>query len=177
MGGSLSGANNSFAAYRTKYASRDPDLSNMRFADELRLLTPADGYEELSFPPCAAAKTGAAPRKEREAEVTKYLWVVAPTAVPFALELLPDVRFERGRLSHTNLTGGGPAHSGGEMWFTDHSIIIMNGGSGRYPPRSVDELDEVAKAFKSVGYKVAHMGWDNETSSPARYLRGDPQWL
>jgi hypothetical protein len=33
------------------------------------------------------------------------------------------------------------------------------------------------KAFKSVGYKVAHMGWDKELNAAARYLRGDPQWL
>jgi hypothetical protein len=63
------------------------------------------------------------------------------------------------------------------MWFTDASIIIMNGGSGRYPLRSAEELDDVAKAFKSVGYKVAHMGWDKELNAAARYLRGDPQWL
>jgi hypothetical protein len=149
----------------------------MRFPDELRQLTTAEGLEELAPPPCATAKTGTAPRKAKQAESTKYLWVAAPTTVPFALELLPDVELQRGRLSHTNLTGGGQAHSGGEMWFTDEAIIIMNGGSGRYPPRSADELDDVAKAFKATGYKIAHMGWDSETNKPARYLRGDPQWL
>jgi hypothetical protein len=159
------------------YPSREPDLANKRFDDELRQLTTAEGLNELQLPPYGAANIGAAPRKAREAESTKYLWVVAQSNVPFALEMLPNVKFERGRLSHTNLTGGAPAHSGGEMWFTDPSIIIMNGGSGRYPPRSTDELDDVAKAFKAIGYKVAHMGWDTETSAPARYLRGDPQWL
>jgi hypothetical protein len=53
----------------------------------------------------------------------------------------------------------------------------LNGGSGRYPPRSAEELDDVAKAFKAIGYKVAHMGWDAGTNAPARYLRGDPLWL
>jgi hypothetical protein len=173
----LAGTDTSFEAYRKKYASRDPDLTNKRFADELRQLTTAEGLNELAPPPCAAAKTGNPPTGAKEAESTKYLWVVAPTSVPFALELLPDVGLQRGRLSHTNLTGGGRAHSGGEMWFTDASIIIMNGGSGRYPPRSADELDDVARAFKAVGYKVSHMGWDKETNRPVRYLRGDPQWL
>jgi hypothetical protein len=173
----LGGADASFEAYRQKHASRDPDLANMRFADELRQLTTAEGLNELASPPYAPAKTGNPPRRAREAESTKYLWVVAPTTVPFALESLPEVRLQRGRLSHTNLTGGGPAHSGGEMWFTEASIIVMNGGSGRYLPRSAEELEDVAKAFKAVGYKVAHMGWDNELQVPARYLRGDPRWL
>src|ERR1700730_8073499 len=126
----LGGADASFEAYRQKHASRDPDLANMRFADELRQLTTAEGLNELASPPYAPAKTGNPPRRAREAESTKYLWVVAPTTVPFALESLPEVRLQRGRLSHTNLTGGGPAHSGGEMRLTEASIIVMNGGSG-----------------------------------------------
>jgi hypothetical protein len=152
-------------------------LANQRFADELRQLTSAEGLNELESSPFAAAKTAAPPRKAGEGETTKYLWVVTPTNVPFALELLPEVQLQRGRLSHTNLTAGAQAYSGGEMWFTDPSIVVINGGSGRYPPRSVIELNDVAKAFKATGYKVAHMGWDREIDAPARYLRGDPQWL
>jgi hypothetical protein len=173
----VAGSDTSFEPYRKKYASRGPNLANKRFDDELRQLTIAEGLNELAPPPCTAAKTGAPPSMAKEAESTKYLWVVAPSTVPFALELLANAKLQRGRLSHTNLTGGGRAHCGGEMWFTDVSIIVMNGGSGRYPPRSMDELDDVAKAFKAVGYKVAHMGWDEDTNTPARFLRGDPQWL
>ena len=47
----LGGADASFEAYRQKHASRDPDLANMRFADELRQLTTAEGLNELASPP------------------------------------------------------------------------------------------------------------------------------
>jgi hypothetical protein len=116
----LGGADASFEAYRQKYASRDPDLANMRFPDEIRQLTTAEGLNELAPPPYAAAKIGNAPRQAREEESTKYLWVVTPTNVPFALESLPEVGLQRGRLSHTNLTGGGPAHSGGKCGSPKH---------------------------------------------------------
>jgi hypothetical protein len=105
------------------------------------------------------------------------LWVIGPEKIPHALEFLPDVAFHRGYLSHTNLTGGAPAHSGGELWFTTASSIVINGGSGRYPPRSPEELEAVAAAFKGVGFQVASMGWDEEINAPARYLRGTPNWL
>lgn len=55
--------------------------------------------------------------------------------------------------------------------------IVINGGSGRYRPRSPDELESAAKAFKESGYKVASMGWDTGVDAPARSLRGDLKWL
>lgn len=173
----LIGTEKTFESYRTKHPARAPNLANQKSADELRQITTAEGLHELAPPPCATAKVGTPPKQAREGVAAKYLWVVASTSVPFALEQLPNAQLDRGYLSHTNLTGGAQAHSGGEMWFTDPSIIIMNGGSGRYPARSADELDDVAKAFRATGYKVAHMGWDIELNAPARYLRGDPQWL
>ena len=69
----LGGIDASFEAYRQKYASRDPDLANMTFADELRQLTTAEGLNELAPPPYAAAKTGNPPRRARAAEIYKIL--------------------------------------------------------------------------------------------------------
>jgi len=166
-----------FANYRGTYPVRGPDRSRIASNDELRQLTPAEGLRELAPPPCADVITGSPPYAPRTQSREKYLWVIGPEKIPHALEFLPDVAFHRGYLSHTNLTGGAPAHSGGELWFTTASSIVINGGSGRYPPRSPEELEAVAAAFKGVGFQVASMGWDEEINAPARYLRGTPNWL
>ncbi len=62
------------------------------------------------------------------------------------------------------------------MWFVDSGTLVFNGASSRYQPRSPCELDSIALAFKACAYKVAHMGWDDDSGKPARILRGDPQW-
>lgn len=166
----------SFADYRRRFAARAPDLATKRDDDELRQISSSEGLEELASPP-SSALTGVPPRNQGASGTAKYLWAIAPGAVPFALEDLPGARLARGRLSHTNLTGGGLAHCAGEMWFTEPSRLIINGGSGRYPPRSEAELQGVARSFKSTGFEIAHMGWDVGVNRAARYLRGDPAWL
>jgi len=166
-----------FSAYRTTYPARPADVSRVRFDDELRQLTEAEGLRNLDIPPCTNVVFGGPPSSDGEAAAEKYLWTVLPSSIPFALELLPGVPFQRGRLAHTNLTGAREAHSGGEMWFKDSESIFINGGSGRYGPRSPEELEAVAKAFKESGYKVASMGWDVGVNAPARSVRGDPKWL
>jgi hypothetical protein len=170
--GTLAGSTQIFAAYRKKFSVRPPDLSRMKFEDELRQITLAEGLQSLTAAPNEGAKIGAAPTKARESEDTKYLWVISAEDVPLALERNNAVKLQRGYLSHTNLTGGADAHSGGELWFTDVSVLILNGGSGRYPPQTEAELEQAALAFKAMGYKVANMGWDSGTDSPVRYLRG-----
>src|SRR5262249_20746089 len=144
----LKDVNEAFAEYRQSYPPRDPDMSRVVSNDELRQLTGDEGLRELTPPPCEDVVCGQPPYVPNTRLEEKYLWVVSPEAVQYALELLPGVIFQRGRLSHTNLTGGHPAHSGGEIWFIDPSSVVVNGGSGRYPPRSPDELDAAAQAFK-----------------------------
>jgi hypothetical protein len=173
----LAGSTQIFAAYRKKFLARPPDLSRMKFDDELRQITLAEGLQSVIAAPNEAAKTGTAPTKAGESEDTKYLWVISVEDVPLALERDNAAKLQRGYLSHTNLTGGADAHSGGELWFTDVSVLILNGGPGRYPPRTEAELEQAALAFKAMGYKVANMGWDSGTDSPLRYLRGDPKWI
>jgi hypothetical protein len=166
-----------FTDYRKTYPARDPDLSRLGSNDELRQLTPAEGLRRLAPPPCSGVVTGSPPYAPQMQSKEKYLWVIGEESIVHALEQLPDVAFQRGYLSHTNLTGGAPAHSGGELWFTTASSIVINGGSGRYQPRSPAELEAVALGFKGVGFRVASMGWDEEIKAPARYLRGTPAWL
>lgn len=171
---------NNFMLHRKRYPARPPDLRMLRNRDELNSIGPADGLFEFMPPPADGVVLGSAsnPKTDRaESEKTKYLWVVAQEGVPAALECPKGgTRLSRGRLAHTNLTGGHDAHTGGELWFFDPESIILNGGSGRYGPRSPNELDSVARAFKAAGYKVASMGWDDE-AGPSRYLRGEPEWI
>lgn len=175
---SASSVNEAFEAYRETYPERPPSLAKLKYDDELHQITSADGLLELSLSPMTNVSLGPAPRNPNEAKDRKYLWVVANSNLPVSLENGPNRAFlSRKYLSHTNLTGGGPAHSGGELWFEAPTSIVINGGSSRYTPRGLDEVKEVAGALKACGYEVAHMGWDDEAWSSDRFLRGEPIWI
>jgi hypothetical protein len=166
-----------FAEYREKYPARAPDPEEITSADELRQLTEAEGLRNLTPPPCEGIILGHPPYEFGASTSEKYLWAIGMREVPYALELLPGVAFVRGRLSHTNLTAGAHAHIAGELWFVEPSSIVLNGGSGRYPPRSPHELEAAALSFKVCGFRVASMGWDPETARPGRFVRGALDWL
>jgi len=167
-----------FQQYRNDFAARDPDLSRQRSGDELWAITEAEGLLELCVAPAPNVVTGCPPKARDESQDCKYLWAVGTDTVPYALEHGDNCNhLSRGYLSHTNLTGGKPAHAGGEMWFIDNTTLVFNGASSRYQPRGLQELDSLAKAFKQCAYKVAHMGWDDGCGRPARILRGEPEWI
>ena len=83
---------------------------------------------------------------------------------------------QSGVIKHTNLTGGAPAYSGGEMVMLDEKTMVINGQSGRYGPRSERELDAAAKAFRQSGYHVWCMGYDNEAGYPLPF-GVMPRWV
>ncbi len=166
-----------FDSYRQKYSLRQPDLSKLRYKDELDLIGIGDG---LSFfpPSMPVSMFGPVPKFRNDGKERKYLWSVSPSNVPFALENGANRnKLSRGYLSHTNLTGGLPAFSGGEMWFIDDNTVVINGGSSRYLPRGVEELADVSLAMKACGFKVGHMGWNFGTKRFARFKRGEPTWV
>jgi hypothetical protein len=168
----------SFRVYRESYPVREPHLATKRDDDELRLLNAVEGLQTLNVAPAQSPILGLPPSLQSAAGTNKYLWVVAMADVPIATERLQaGVKLSRGCLSHTNLTGGTVAHCGGELWFADDSSIIVNGGSGRYPPRDAAELEQIAISFKLAGYRTASMGWNDETNRSYRTLRGEPQWI
>ncbi|WP_051327015.1 hypothetical protein [Desulfatibacillum aliphaticivorans] len=170
-----------FEDHRSVYPARNPDLKRQQYPDEVTQIGAEEGLFEIEFPCPEKIKFGAAPKSredEAKAMQTKYLWVVAMENVPAALEYCGNGRhFERGRLSHTNLTGGKAAHTAGELWFYDARTVVINGGSSRYKPRNSEELASAAQAFRDAGFSVASMGWDNETAREFRFLRGEPEWL
>ncbi len=95
----------------------------------------------------------------------RRLWVVRPDDVVHALEECEfGAKRSAGRVKHTNLTGGDPAFSGGELLFLDDSTLIVSGDSGRYGPRNADEMRDAALAFKESGYEVYSMGYDSEAN-------------
>jgi hypothetical protein len=166
-----------FEQYTNTYSSRLPDLSRVQNQDELRLLTESDDVREMEFSPAVDFETGIPPQERSDDGLNKYLWVVRAQNVPRILESGPAGRsLTRGRVAHTNLTAGEAAYCGGELWFRDTRSFWMSGGSGRYPPRSSDELEFMVKLLTGCGYSVCSFGWDQEVNGPARFLRGEGSW-
>lgn len=166
--------------YRGRFPARLPIASRISHPDEIKELGHEAGVCKLVVAPAEAADLGHPPIRDRGENTNKHIWLVAPLDVRYALEVSETLPYigHRGRcLTHTNLSGGAKAHCGGELWFLDKASIVINGGSGRYPPRGEDELDAAAHLFLEYGYKTAHMGWEQEVNRPCRYLRGEPQWL
>lgn len=167
-----------FSEFRMTYPLRAPDATKIRNQDELKLIPL--GHERLVFPADVQAANltySDAPRSHID-RGELYLWVVAANDATFALESTPfGHQLETGKVKHTNLTGGADAHCGGELWFISESQVLVGGSSGRYGPKSEKELADVAMAFKSEGFQVASLGYDEETGYPATVLVGEPKWL
>lgn len=97
--------------------------------------------------------------------VPRRLWVVREADVVHAEE---ECAFGKALASsaikHTNLTGGGPAFSGGEFLMLPDDTLVVSGDSGRYGPRTADEMQDVAIAFRNAGYTVYSTGYDQEAN-------------
>ena len=145
----------------------------MRNDDELRLLCREDGVQSLGVAPANAVSVGKPPRA-MNGGTNKHLWAILPESMPYILEdSKAKVLLLSKRITHTNLTGGKEAHSGGEMWFCDELSMWMSGASGRYPPRDKEELEMICQSIREMGYQVASLGWDDEAMGPVRVIRGE----
>ena len=112
---------------------------------------------------------GEPPSSRNGACDNRYLWVIDASGVPHVLESpMPVVG---GALpKHTNLTGGGTAYPGGELWFESASKIYVSGGAGRYHPINEAQLDCAVCVFKEFGYTAVSLGWDHDTGKARRRL-------
>ena len=98
-----------------------------------------------------------------------YIWVIDENGIPYVLdESLAELCGRRPK--HTNLTGGRMAYAGGEMWFEAVDKLYISGGSGRYEPCSVGQLEDSRRVFESLGYSVSSLGWNPVRGKPARVL-------
>ncbi len=173
--------------HREKYPERAPNSANVKYEDEKYQIGQNEGLFEFVFPTINGIIFGAPPSSiadVNQCNSSKYLWVVALTTFPAALENPSNkITLKGGRLTHTNLTGGVNAHTAGELWFCDSRTIMINGGSSRYTPRSSDELLSVAQTIKSAaefaGYEVsvASLGWDDESNRPIRMRTEKEIWV
>lgn len=160
----------SCAEFSTKHPPQGPNKPP-ETEDQLRKLTPDDGVLLLTSPPFPDPVPGRPGFAEG-----RHLWVILPEEVPVLLETAPCVRpppLQSGCAKHTNLTGGGPACCGGELWVDDVSphLLYVNGKSGRYRPRSPAELADAMKVFEELGFQVVSAGWDEENDIPAQLFR------
>jgi hypothetical protein len=143
--------------------------------DESRLLEADDGMGTLpSY--VLAAETVTWPGQSLEQKDGKHLWVILPEEVRLILEVAPQVRpppLTLGVAKHSNLTGGAPACCGGELWVdaVDRKKVYANGGSGRYPAKDPQHLEDAMRVLAFFGFEVISAGWSIENDCPERIFR------
>lgn len=168
------------ATYRSKFAAK-PMKRPEDNSDEIRQMTLADGMNEFpqaQAPASIFARHMSVPSTHSNAPEARHLWVIRSQDFPVALEDCPwGKALQSGRIKHSNLTGGDPAHSGGEIWFIDDDKVAINAASGRYGADSEQEFAQIVDALRRSGYRVASMGFDLDNKSIAnRVFAGDPVW-
>jgi hypothetical protein len=156
-----------FSAYFAHFEKRLPDLTRMQHRDELDDYSADPECFKLTPSPFTIHETGKPEGKDYEEK--KHLWVIKDNEVPVMHEKgRVGKRLTRKKLSHTNLTGGKEAYAGGEFWCYNN-IIYINGGSSRYQPRNLIELDEIKLSLERAGFTVCCAGW--EGNIPSRSFR------
>ena len=131
----------------------------------------SDGMRHLNTAPVEGAFQVGKPRRSNSDDaIDCYLWVIDERGIPSISEA-PLKRIGPGRLHHTNLTGGGDASVGGELWFETADALYVDGSSGRYPPSSPAHLAHAVRLFEAAGFTVNSLGWDEETDQAFRFLR------
>lgn len=170
----MSSASPIFDQYREKFVARPPNLANQLHNDEVSDLR---ANLEVQLFPLAPLPYEVRLSQDFADDGQKYLWLIGEADVPYSLEKGPlGLSTQRRKLSHTNLSGGSNAHCGGELWFADAERVVMNGGSGRYCPRSAAELECIADCMRLAGYKVVSCGWDDENKVPKRKAPRVLEW-
>ena len=151
--------------FRCRYPPRPPNDVDYHEPHEWILL---QDLSLLPRAPAAGVMIGGSPPRYRNGRTTfLYLWVIDLSGIPYILEYaLPELGGNPPK--HTNLTGGNPASTGGELWFHTESSLFLSGKSGRYGPRDEQQLADAVTVFEDYGYDVLSLGW--EDGQPRAYL-------
>lgn len=167
-----------------KYPPRNPNLTPERNTpSQLEPLSEKHGVHSVEKSPATWAKLTNNTLDYNQIRERKllYLWVIINTEpyVRCINEYNPlALTKERTRVCHTNLTGGAPACAGGELFFLEQSVLYINGASGRYPVTSNEQLQEVARVFARMGYRVGSVGFSPDTGKPRRCFRAsNVEWF
>ena len=153
---------------RQHYQLRRPERPSK--AQQSLKIGPQDGLRRLQAAPISSVAFGRPPRHSTERGCNTYIWVIDDSGVPYVLEG-PMPRLNGHEPKHTNLTGGGNAYVGGQLWFQDTRSMYVSGGSGRFPPTSEQQLDTAIDVFESFKYAVTSLGWNHETGRARRVLQ------
>jgi hypothetical protein len=159
------------AAFLEKYPPRPPQRQPAN-DDEVRPLGESDGVRRLGLSP--AENPAGCERPTKKGAPGCHLWVFDHTGIPYLLELAEVVPpLQSGLVKHSNLTAGGPASCGGEVWLeTERSThLYINGCSGRYGPSTAEQLEDAARVLRAMGYTVTSFGWDSDANRPSMVLR------
>ena len=160
--------------FRRRYPIRPPTRSSDHPHEDIQLEA-EHGFRLLAPAPALDVLIGTPPRSRFDSESgNRYLWVVDQRGIPYIIEeRLLVIGSEVPK--HTNLTGGGRAYLGGEIWFASEDVLYLSGGSGRYPPSNSRQLEAAAQVFESFGYEARSLGW-NPLTGMARRFWEDPAW-
>ena len=137
---------------------------------ELEPVTAADGLWCLDGVPVPAPQ-GSPRRSQDDSGENCHLWVIDDRG-RLCISEAPVAGLRSDKRKHTNLTGGGDASVGGEVWFGEAAQIYLSGSSGRYPPKNKAHLEEAEVLFSAVGFEVHPLGWDPVAGTPRRIWRG-----
>lgn len=151
--------------FRERFEARGPLIPPV--GHESLLLDRHSGLRLLGYAPAQDICFGFPPRSQRESGRHRYLWVISDEGIPFIKEM-PILVLDSQYPKHTNLTGGGPAYVGGELWFANGESLYISGASGRYRPIDEDQLKDAVGVFEAYSYSVTSLGWDEERDRPRR---------
>ena len=151
--------------FRERFSPRGPLIS----PEPYECMVLASSFSLLEYAPAQNVAWGDPPRTRRGSGLNRYLWVIDDVGIPFIKEIpIPTLNAQMPK--HTNLTGGGPAYIGGELWFESEEHLFVSGSSGRYRPIDAGHLAAAVEVFEAYRYVVTSLGWDADARRPYRYL-------
>ena len=155
--------------FQRSYKLRPPRIKkNHKNKNQYVGLNENDGLKILQPAPATNVDYGTPPKPLSDSTNT-HLWVINERCVLYIREICIE-RIRYALPKHTNLTGGGKAYIGGEMWFKSDTELWISGWSGRYPPKDAAQLDYAVKVFELFGYQVHSLGWNEKDGEAMRFL-------
>lgn len=88
---------------------------------------------------------------------TRYLWIIDESGLKIILESIENPHSERGKMVHTNITGGAKALQGGELWFGTDGRVYLNYKSGRYGAYTPLQREAILEYFRDLGFDVVQI--------------------